>query len=636
MAQQLDHCTMLIIQLQSMEIEYLTELNYLMEKYLLPLKSIICDKEHHILFANIDSIIKIHTNYDIAREMEQNKKDNSNQRNAIALDDIISNLCKAFEPHYLRYFGGYCNSKQLLQHLCKNNAKFFNFCQHVRKTNKNNNDLSLLLQLPFAYILKIHHKISDMARNSSEISLQECCSILSHLSSKCKQMQSNGNTNINDVNQYLNHVHQFVMNQKYYTQQLQSNVLNVMHNTPCADIIHSIHRFHVQFIDSIECRANYLKHHQHKQHSDGLFADSWTNFICVLSLYRKVMDLYDDIRSFCNQTSNAHNIMFSIQSICLQIIKYQRWFQNMCTCVGNNQTQDYIQLTNCIHCITSLRHEMKAKLQQMDASFRLSLIENKLDQASLTLYNKQKHQRRYLFEGYLMKLSTVSQRNKIYLFILYTDCLLYCSLNQTPLNGNLCTHNLNEYKFCNTQIHIHRLLDLNNGATSIIDYPAIPPNGNPCAFALLTVTESFIVCAQDIEKKKHWVSLLNGIIYNNVINVNERMDRPCTLFLPFSFSNECMMEQCNNSQHLNHCRSCGRIVCEECCDGKINSYQTPKNLIRVCKECKVYCGSNGDEDALIDDDDEDVDLFCGATHGYRDLIPNQVKPRPNKKVKLNL
>eukprot|EP00483_Globobulimina_turgida_P005821 UN05831 len=120
------------------------------------------------------------------------------------------------------------------------------------------------------------------------------------------------------------------------------------------------------------------------------------------------------------------------------------------------------------------------------------------------------------------------------------------------------------------------------------------------------------------------------------------MVRPSTLFLPYSFSDQCMIHKCGNKFGDNnvarfHCRSCGRIICNKCCDFKINSYEMPNNLIRACRDCKTYCDNNEDDaDDLMRSNgyNEDNDLFIGDNR-QRNKIPNQAKPPPYKRSKCN-
>eukprot|EP01084_Bolivina_argentea_P045538 83832_1 len=155
MAELLDNRVILLMQLHSIETDFMTELKYLLIEYWYPLKTIISSEEHQMLFGGIDCITKTIANYI--------EKMNNIDRNQTSISKIILSHYNQIQTDYINYLNNYPNSNKLLQHFCKNNAKFFNFCQNVHKNNKNtnNNNLSLLLQLPVVHIFKICNQISD-------------------------------------------------------------------------------------------------------------------------------------------------------------------------------------------------------------------------------------------------------------------------------------------------------------------------------------------------------------------------------------------------------------------------------------------------------------------------------------------
>ncbi|ETO09480.1 hypothetical protein RFI_27896 [Reticulomyxa filosa] len=98
--------------------------------------------------------------------------------------------------------------------------------------------------------------------------------------------------------------------------------------------------------------------------------------------------------------------------------------------------------------------------------------------------------RQYLKEGLLVKVCR--KKDQRYLFILFTDLLLYCSENRT---GKLSLHQ---------QLPIDRYFTLT-------DVKNNRKYGDVC-FEIHSTVKSFLVYADDVETKKEWVDLLQQCV----------------------------------------------------------------------------------------------------------------------------
>jgi len=183
--------------------------------------------------------------------------------------------------------------------------------------------------------------------------------------------------------------------------------------------------------------------------------------------------------------------------------------------------------------------------------------------------------RRYVREGYLKK---VSRKKDIrYLFILFSDILIYCSGERNKLKLHQRLHFDLYFKI--------KRVDNNR------------KYGNKC-FELNSTEKSFLVICEDHAVREDWVKSITQCLDKMRANrkladskaADGRVLDVAPVWIPDDFSERCMVPQCmkkfNMMRRRHHCRYCGRLICGDCSKNKLpHFHKDKKEVVRVGNLC---------------------------------------------------
>eukprot|EP01083_Nonionella_stella_P007898 22727_1 len=241
---------------------------------------------------------------------------------------------------------------------------------------------------------------------------------------------------------------------------------------------------------------------------------------------------------------------------------------------------DLKQLQNALSKISEVNTMINNRMKEFDQRIEVQNIENRFNGKITNLVTPA---RKYLKQGQLCKIET--KDDEYYLFILFSDCLLYASpsrIGDTLTFGNLLYFNskfvIKETSESTNLNHIQNLFEIHS------------------------TSESFMVYAETKTIMNDWISSITEA-YNQYMSLASSMHDdefelkiyPKILFIPNDFSDKCMLKGCHgkfsvvNRRH--HCRYCGLLICNKCSSQQLRQrptrldYATAPGMVRVCDHC---------------------------------------------------
>jgi len=184
--------------------------------------------------------------------------------------------------------------------------------------------------------------------------------------------------------------------------------------------------------------------------------------------------------------------------------------------------------------------------------------------------------RKYVREGYLKK---VSRKKDIrYLFILFSDMLLYCSGKEAK------------------KLKLHQKLHFD----LYFKIKKVDNNrkyGNKC-FELNSTEKSFLVICDDHAVREDWYKDITQCLERMRANrkladskaADGRVLDVAPVWIPDDFSDRCMVPQCMKkftfTRRRHHCRYCGRLICSDCSKNRLpHFHKDNKEVVRVGDLC---------------------------------------------------
>eukprot|EP01084_Bolivina_argentea_P017178 32079_1 len=184
--------------------------------------------------------------------------------------------------------------------------------------------------------------------------------------------------------------------------------------------------------------------------------------------------------------------------------------------------------------------------------------------------------RTYVREGYLKKVSR--KKDILYLFILFSDILIYCS---ESTRYGLKLHQKLEFDL------YFRIKKVDNNRKY----------GNKC-FELNSTQKPFLVICDDNSTRASWFNdvqqCLDKMRRNRKLADSKKMDGRildvAPVWIPDDFSDRCMIPQCMKkftfTRRRHHCRYCGRLICSACSKNQLPHFNIQnKEIVRVGTLC---------------------------------------------------
>eukprot|EP01083_Nonionella_stella_P177341 622996_1 len=256
---------------------------------------------------------------------------------------------------------------------------------------------------------------------------------------------------------------------------------------------------------------------------------------------------------------------------------------------------DLEQLQQALSKISEVSDTINAKMKEWDSRIKVQNIENRFNGKLTNLVTPS---RRFITEGKFCKVT--EQDDQMFLFILFSDCILYASRSgrgDKLVFGNFLPFT-SQFKIEQTPNHINRDRIKN-------------------LFELHSTKESFMLYASsrqemvDFMEKSKQTHAHHMSIYedkrestSNVIQAKKKkVVYARTLLIPNDFAERCMMRQCDTKFGLftrrHHCLYCGYVVCNKCSLNELQSRPThvkhrnaSPEMVRVCDACYAKCVPN--------------------------------------------
>jgi len=164
-----------------------------------------------------------------------------------------------------------------------------------------------------------------------------------------------------------------------------------------------------------------------------------------------------------------------------------------------------------------------------------------------------------------------------YLFVLFSDLLIYCS----ETAGKLILHQ---------QI----ILDKYFNVVKVDNNKKY----NNCCFEIHSTVKSFLVYCENENDRDDWLEDISKELTRmypqrrpSSTNSDDRVLVNAPIWIPDDFSESCMIASCQNplftfTRRRHHCRYCGKLICSECSKNKLPHFTKGKNeFMRVCSLC---------------------------------------------------
>jgi Myosin head (motor domain)/RhoGEF domain/FYVE zinc finger/Myosin N-terminal SH3-like domain len=244
---------------------------------------------------------------------------------------------------------------------------------------------------------------------------------------------------------------------------------------------------------------------------------------------------------------------------------------------------DYTDLGNAVELVESVaKHVNEALRQHENRRFIIRIQESFTGSVTLVAPN-----RVFVRKGELIRVCR--RQNKLYMFFLFNDILIYASKRGWKYSVN-------------------RMLSLDS-SFSVEDEPDSAKLQN--AWKVITAEKSFILFAQDEAEKKSWLkdferchqqlahsyasrpieSVTAHAKLNSNVDDNAPIDGTATsapVWVPDHEASTCILCETVftflNRRH--HCRRCGNVVCSDCSKAR-HRLHTGSRKVRVCDKCSV-------------------------------------------------
>lgn len=241
----------------------------------------------------------------------------------------------------------------------------------------------------------------------------------------------------------------------------------------------------------------------------------------------------------------------------------------------NEDHPDYGNLKKAYDDIVATNAAINERMKQADLREKVRSVERRFRMGAGTQLVAPA--RVYVREGYMYKVCRKKDRK--YLFILFSDLLIYCSESG------------------DNKLVFHQALPLNR----YFKLEKVDNNrkyGNR-SFEVHSTVKSFLVVCENLSERDGWMDAINQCLTKMRANrgfdedekIEDRILTTAPIWIPDDFSDRCMMPSCMKTFSLmrrrHHCRYCGRLVCGDCSNYKLPHFSKTKDneVCRVCKKC---------------------------------------------------
>merc|ERR1712137_917217 len=295
------------------------------------------------------------------------------------------------------------------------------------------------------------------------------------------------------------------------------------------------------------------------------------------SLYKSYCATYAEALSYleeCNQNSTKFAAFLQskpdkLDALLIQpvqrIPRYRLLFGELIKLTPEDHP-DYPPTVKALQCVEKIAIHVNESVREKENQDKLLQIQQSFTNKVPTIVDQK---RKFIREGVLVKMCRRTPKRRY--FFLFSDLLIYASINESSVNSNKIT-----YTF-------HRALDL-----SQVKVEDIPPDDGATdnAFQIRSNQKSFAVFAEDKKAKKEWMDDFD--VAKNFYKSSDADTDIAPVWVPDKLVKKCM--QCSgkfttiNRRH--HCRKCGDLVCNSCSSKK---YKLP-NIGKQCRVCDICFG----------------------------------------------
>ena len=285
---------------------------------------------------------------------------------------------------------------------------------------------------------------------------------------------------------------------------------------------------------------------------------------------------------------------------------------------------DLKQLKSALAKISEVNDSINNRIKEFESRIKVQNIENRFNGKVTNLVTPS---RRYIKEGQLCKIK--NQDDEDYLFILFSDCILYASqsmIGDKLIFGNLIQFNSKfKVKKTSDSINVHRIAGL---------------------FELHSTKESFMLYAATKQQRDDWIDAISKTysafmsLTSSVMNEQSVATKnlySATLMIPNDFADTCMVSGCNTKFSLinrrHHCKYCGFIVCGKHSEKRLlsrpNSIDSVSVMVRVCDPCYKLHSNPGKQNSAK----TGVPMLCHKKSGKAlellgyDMVETNKKPK---------
>lgn len=263
---------------------------------------------------------------------------------------------------------------------------------------------------------------------------------------------------------------------------------------------------------------------------------------CLAKLRKKSSSSFSQ---YCDKQMNeSYFNNLSLESLIILPIQRMPRYKMLCEEIikhTESNHPDLNQLKNALSKITEVNNAINSRMKEFDSRIEVQNIENRFNGKITNLVTPS---RRYIKQGQLCKIETKDDED--YLFILFSDCILYASqsmIGDKLVFGNMLLFN-DKFKIQKTpkKINVHNIENL---------------------FELHSTNESFMLYASTKEEMNQWFNAISNaykeyISLGTIQKQQESNVYAATLFIPNDFAEKCMISGCQtkfsfvNRRH--HCK----------------------------------------------------------------------------------
>ena len=272
------------------------------------------------------------------------------------------------------------------------------------------------------------------------------------------------------------------------------------------------------------------------------YCNNYSQAASILAKLRKKSS--SSFSTYCDKQMNAEYFNnLSLESLIILPIQRMPRYKILCEEIIKHTEPnhpDLKQLTNALTEITKVNHAINSRMKEFDSRIEVQNIENRFNGKITNLVTPS---RRYIRQGQLCKIETKDDQD--YLFILFSDCLLYASqsmIGDKLVFGNMLLFNA-KFKIKKTakEINVHKIANL---------------------FEIHSTNESFMLYASTREVMDSWFNSISNACkeYLSLTTIQNKQESnmdniyAATLCIPNDFAEKCMSNGCNTKFSFVHRR----------------------------------------------------------------------------------